>query len=394
MDVLIVKAGALLLIAGIVSMLARKLKLPYTVGLVLAGPLVTILPGPHFALSHDLIFSVLLPPLIFEAAIQISWPRLRKDLGVVTVLATIGLAMSAAIVAAGLYFAVRWPLPICVVVAVLLSATDPVSVIATFKSIGLKGRLQMLVEAESLFNDGTAAVLFGISLAIANGHPLNGLDVAQSFLLTTGGGILCGLAVGGVTLYLGGKTDDHLVELTFTSIAAYGSFILAESLHFSGVLSCLSAGILLANLGSLGSFTDKGREAVESFWEYVAFLANSIIFLLIGSSLTVKAISTTWPIALLVTSLLLIGRAAAVYGCGLLFGRTKSGIDGKVQHVLFWGGLRGALALALALGLPSSFPYREQILNAVFVAVAISIILQGITMPPLLKALRIEPSES
>ncbi len=378
----------LLLVAAIVAMLARRLRLPYTVGLVLAGSALAFFPtARQISLTKELIFTALLPPLIFEAAFQIPWQELRKDLLVIVTLATLGVLLSAGLTAAGIHWLIGWEWATALLVGVLLSATDPVSVIATFKEAGVHGRLRLLVEAESLFNDGTAAVLFGVALAATAGGTVTALGVLQSFLVTVCGGVLCGLLVGGSVLLLAGRTEDYLIEITFTTVAAYGSFLLAEHFHLSGVLATLAAGILVGNVGSCGTITDKGREEVESFWGYVGFVANSLIFLLIGLHLPHQHLENVWTSALVVIVLVTLGRALAVYGSSLLFFKTRLRIAARHQHVLFWGGLRGALALALVLGLPADQPDRDLIVGIAFGVVAFSVIVQGLTMPLLLRRL-------
>ena len=386
----------LLLIAAVVAMLARRLCLPYTVGLTLAGLALAFAPiSRDIVLTKDLIFTAFLPPLIFEAAFHMHWRELRADAPVVLLLATVGVLLAAGITTAGIYFFAGWSWPAALLLGVLISATDPVSVIATFKEAGVVGRLRLLVEAESLFNDGTVAVLFGVALAATVGAAAHGagatglsvLGVAQNFVVTVAGGVLCGALVGGAALVLAGRTDDHLIEITFTSVAAYGSFLLAEHFHLSGVLATLTAGVLIGNTGSLGAITDKGREAVESFWEYIGFVANSLIFLLIGLRLGVEKLSQVWIPIIFTIFFVTLGRAVAVYACCALFGRSAKRISSGHQHVLFWGGLRGALALALALGLPDEVPQHDEIISVAFGVVAFSVIVQGMTMTPLLRRL-------
>ncbi|MGD9842948.1 MAG: cation:proton antiporter, partial [Steroidobacteraceae bacterium] len=300
--------GLLLFIAALVAMLTRRLNLPYTVGLVLAGMGLYFLPlHLDLQLSKELIFSVLLPPLVFEAALYIRWHELKKDLPVVGLLATVGVLLAAALTAVGMHYLVGWSWSSASVFGVLIAATDPVSVIATFKEAGVHGRLRLLVEAESLLNDGTAAVAFVIVLALANGGDSNVLEISQTLLLTIGGGILSGAAVGFVLMFLAGRTTDHLVEITFTTLAAYGSFFAAEHFHFSGVLAALTAGLVVGNYGALGSISAAGRDAVESFWEYVAFVVNSIIFMLIGGREAQQHFTDIWPAALAAITLVTLG---------------------------------------------------------------------------------------
>jgi len=374
------------LTASVVALLARKVHLPYTVGLVLTGIVLAAVPMAAPApLTKHLIFFVFLPPLVFEAAFSIPWHELRRDLPVILTLATVGVLLSAGLTAAGMHYAAHWQWTTALLFGVLIAATDPVSVIATFKAAGVEGRLRVLVEAESLFNDGTAAVAFGIALTVVQGGFLSGSGIALSFVVTVFGGIVCGLVVAGTALLLAGHTDDHLLEIALTTVAAYGSFLLAEHFHLSGVLASLSAGLLIGNAGSLGSFTDKGREAVGTVWEYIAFLANSLIFLLIGLRLTHENFAEVWVPAIIAVVLVVLGRALAVYPCCALFARSAQRVPWGHQHILVWGGLRGALALALALGLPPELPQRQEITTAAFAVVTFSIVVQGVTMKPLLK---------
>ncbi len=379
---------ALLLVAAVVAMLARLLRLPYTVGLVLAGAGLAFLPNVReIPLTKTLIFNVLLPPLIFEAAIQIPWKDLRKEVGVVTLLSTLGVLLSAILVATGLKVATMWSWPTVILLGVLLSATDPVSVIATFKEIGIQGRLRLLVESESLFNDGTVAVLFMVALAALGGAHITAAGVCIAFLYTAFGGILCGGLFTLFVMLLTRHTEDHLIEITFTTVAAYGSFLLAEHFHLSGVLAAMTAGLVFGNAGTNGILTKKGRDAVISFWEYVAFIANSIIFLLIGMRLPHYAFEHYWIPIICTILLVILGRALAVYGCCAMASFTWSKVSNANQHILVWGGLRGALALALVLGLSPEVPQRGDIIIVTFAVVAFSIIVQGITIGPLLQTM-------
>jgi len=377
----------LLLIAAVVAMLTRRLRLPYSVGLVAAGIILAILPfAPNVSLTKDLIFTALLPPLLFEAAFYIHWEQLRRDFSVIVVLATLGVLLSACVTAIGMHYLAHWQWLAALLLGVLIAATDPVSVIATFKEAKAHGRLLVLIEAESLLNDGTAAVAFGVVAAMASGHQLKSLEITVILLRTIGGGILCGGAVALGALLLTGRTDDHLVEITFTTIAAYGSFLLADHFGMSGVLATITAGLIMGNFKSFGTISDRGKEAVQSFWEYAAFVANSLVFLLIGMHEADHNFVAIWLPAAIAITLVTLGRAVAIYPCCLMFSRSSLRVARKHQHVLFWGGLRGALALALALGLPPEVPRREEIIAVSFAVVAFSVFVQGLTIRPLLRS--------
>jgi CPA1 family monovalent cation:H+ antiporter len=373
-----------LLIASVVAMLTRRLHLPYSAGLVAAGMGLALLPfSPTLRLTKDLLFNALLPPLIFEAAFHLDWKQLRRDLPVVLVLATLGVALSAAVTGAGMHYLAHWDWLSCAVFGILISATDPVSVIATFREARARGRLLLLVEAEAIFNDGTAAVALAVAITFAQGRTPTAIEAAGMLAATVVGGLMCGGVVACLALLLAGRTEDHLVEIAFTTVSAWGSFLLAEHLHLSGVLATLTAGLLMANYHSLGEISPRGREAVEAFWEFAAFTANSLVFLLIGMrGAHVNLLAASVAAALLFVTL---GRAAAVYPCCLLFARSGWRVQFRHQHVLFWGGLRGALALALALGLPPEIPLRDHIVTISFAVVAFSVFVQGTTMTPLLR---------
>ncbi len=380
------QSGAqLLLIAAIVAMLTRRLRLPYSVGLVAAGIILAFLPfAPKINLTKDLIFTVLLPPLLFEAAFYIHWDQLRRDFSVIVVLATIGVLLSASVTAAGMHYLAHWQWLTALVFGVLIAATDPVSVISTFKEAKAHGRLLVLIEAESLLNDGTAAVAFGIVVALASGQQLTSLEITGMLLKTIGGGILCGAGVSLGALLLAGRTDDHLVEITLTTVAAYGSFLLADHFGLSGVLATITAGLVMSNCKSLSKISERGTEAVQTFWEFAAFVSNSLIFLLIGMREAHQNFKATWLAAVIAIGLVTLGRAVAIYPCCFAFSRSSLRVTMKHQHVLFWGGLRGAVALALALGLPSEVPHREDIIAISFAVVAFSVFVQGLTMKPFL----------
>ena len=382
-----VQTGALLLLlAAVVAMVTRRLRLPYSVGLVVAGICLAALPfAPNVNLTKDLIFTVLLPPLLFEAAFYLDWGQLRRDFSVVLVLATLGVVLSAGVTALGMHYLADWNWMSAFVFGVLIAATDPVSVIAAFKEAKVHGRLLVLIEAESLFNDGTAAVAFGVAVAMASGGHLNSLGVASTLVKTIGGGILCGAIVSILALLLAGRTEDHLVEITFTTVAAYGSFLLAEHFGLSGVLATITAGLLMGNLRLFGGISEKGEEAIQAFWEYAAFVANSLIFLLIGMHEAHQNFGSVWRAALIAILLVVLGRAVAIYPCCLLFSRSSLRVTINQQHILFWGGMRGAVALALALGLPQQLPERETIVTISFAVVAFSVFAQGLTITSVLR---------
>jgi CPA1 family monovalent cation:H+ antiporter len=379
--------GLLLLVSTLVAMLTRRLRMPYTVGLVLAGMGLHVL-HVHLGwrLSKDLIFSLFLPPLVFEAALCIGWRELRADLPLLALLATLGVLLAAAATAAGMHYLLDWDWGSALVFGTLIAATDPVSVIAAFKEAGARGRLRLLIEAESLLNDGTAAVAFVAVLDLLAGGPQGAASIAGSLLFTIAGGIATGLAVGLLFMMLAGRTPDYLVEITLTTLAAYGSFLLAEHFRLSGVMAALTVGLVVGNARGGTLLTATGRQVLEPFWETLAFIANSLIFLLIGAQVAQQRFGGVWPAVIAAVVVVTAGRAAAVYPLCALFRRTRFAVSLRHQHLLLWGGLRGALALALALAVPEDLPRHDLIVTLTFAVVAFSVFAQGLTLNPLLRA--------
>lgn len=389
--------GILLIVSCLIAMLTRRLGLPYIVGLVVAGFLIALLPqSPDLPLSRELIFNILLPPLVFEAALQLEWRRFRAELPLTLTLAFLGVGIAAAVVAVGMHGLVGWSWIGAALFGVLIAATDPVSVIAAFREIGCQPRVAMVVESESLLNDGVAAVGFAVLSAIAAGASPGAGNVIPAFVWTLGGGLIVGFAISAAILLIVGRTDDPLVEITLTTIAAWGSFLLAEHVHASGVISTLTAGLLIGSVGT--RFLSRlGRDRVHWAWEYFAFLANSFVFILIGMSVANQPLQQLgYAAAAIAILLVLAGRGLSIYPLAALFHWSRWQIQPSFQHTLFWGGLRGALALALALTVPVQVPERGAIILTAFVVVAFSILVQGLTMPWLIKRLELgrrRPSE-
>jgi monovalent cation:H+ antiporter, CPA1 family len=396
MDLLITKTIGLLMVAILVAIAARRLRLPYTVGLVVAGMSLAL---SHIdigiSLTHDMIFDVILPPLLFEAALNLRWGELKRDAVPIMLLSIGGVLISTAVTYLGMRNLLAWPTAAALIFAVLIAATDPVAVIALFKDLDIKGRTRLLIESESLFNDGVAAVLFALALIWISSTP-QGAGVPWYLLLTlSGGGLLIGALVGLSALIVAGRTGDHLIETAVTVAAAYGAFLLAENLHFSGVLATVMAGLVVGAIGvrttgrKLG-LSRQGRIFALQFWEFLAFLANSMVFLLIGVSASHIHFNTLGYASLCATILLvLLGRAISIYSLSLMFRYSRWRIAPAEQHVLFWAGLRGALGLALALSLPDSFPMRGTVVIATFGVVTFSVIVQGLTMPALLRRVKL-----
>jgi len=395
MEFFVSRTIALLGVAIVVAIIARRLRLPYTVGLVLTGlGLALLRVDVGVGLTHEIIFDVILPPLLFEAALNLRWSELRQDLAPVLTLATLGVGLSALVVAVGLTNGLGWPLAPAMAFGALIAATDPIAVIALLRETGVKGRLALLIESESLLNDGVAALLFVLVVptlvdAVAEPTPWR---LAAQIGLVGGGGLAVGVVCGAAAIFVAGRTDDHLIESALTAVAAYGSFLAADHFGASGVLATVAAGLMMGNLGVLAegagpfALSSQGRAFVVAFWEFAAFLANSLVFLMIGLALADVRVRSFAELAIVI-ALALLGRAAAVYPLSLVFARSRWKIALAQQHFLWWAGLRGALALALALALPPATPYRDEILVAAFGVVGFSVLVQGLTAGLWLKAL-------
>ena len=380
--------GLLLLVAALVAMLSRRLRLPYSAGLLLAGIMLAgVAPWSTPPMTRNLIFFVFLPPLVFESAIQMPWRRLRRELPLLAALVTVGVLLAAGVVTLGMRWLLGWSWLGAGLFGMLIAATDPVSVIAAFKHTRVSPRLHLLVEAESLLNDGVAAVGFAILAGIAIGGATSPAAIGFDLIRTVAGGVGCGAAVAVPLILLAGNVEDRLVEVMLTQLIAFGSFLVAEQLRCSGVLATLTAGLIVGNWGFVGPISDEGRRGVLNHWEFVAFTINSIIFLLIGGQGATMPITAVLEAAGVAVALTLAGRIATVYPVTLAFARSRLKVPWGYKHVMFWGGLRGALALALALALPPEVRERGQIVAVTFAVVAFSILVQGLTMAPLIRHL-------
>ncbi len=381
---------ALLFIASLVAIIAKRLRLPYTIALVITGLLGGLFVSPlvpAFELTPHLILQIFLPVLLFEAAFHLDFGHLWDNIRIIVLLAIPGVLLSTFIVGGILHFGIGLTWPVALLFGSLISATDPISVLAIFKELGVSRRLSIIVEGESLFNDGTSIVLFRILMAIVLTGQFSLVGSIQQFVQVTFGGALLGLLVGYFFSHLIRSIDDHLVEVALTMVLAYGSFFLAEALHISGIIAVVIAGLVVGNYGTRIGMSPTTKLNLVSFWEFIAFVANSLIFLLLGLQIDLPVlIAYAYPI-LWAIGAILTARAVIAYPMTHLICRFVRSIPPSWHHVLFWGGLRGSISLALALSLEAAIPNREVLRVMAFGYVLFSLLVQGLTMRPLLKRL-------
>ncbi|TVR06788.1 MAG: sodium:proton antiporter [Phormidium sp. GEM2.Bin31] len=364
-------------------------QIPYTLLLVIVGVFLAFEDVRLVNLSPELILEIFLPPLLFEAGWNLHWKNLKQDLIPVTLFAIIGVMIS--------IFGMAWllatftaiPLPVCLLVGASLSATDPVSVIALFRELGVGERLTILMEGESLFNDGVAVVAFGLLVGLATGSQEFSLQATISnFAVFVGVGVGVGSAIGFGISYLTQRFDLPLVEQSLTLVAAYGTYVITENLGGSGVIAVVTTGVILGNFGSRIGMNPRTRLLVTEFWEFIAFFVNSIVFLLIGDRVQFDSLQESLiPIGIAIGGLLLT-RAIGIFGLGSFSNLTaKSGIKTSELTVLWWGGLRGSVSIALALSVPVMLPEREEVIGIVFGVVLFTLLVQGLTTKSLLQNL-------
>ena len=397
----------LLAVAAVVAVAVRRIRVPYTVALVVVGLGLAFLPENFIQIevSADLILAVLVPPLLFEATLHISWGRLRRDLAPVLLFALVGTLLGAFVVGgfvAGFVDGVPWAA--AVAFGALISATDPVAVISFFRSIGVSKRLTILVEGESLFNDGVAFVVFIIALAAAGPEATFSLGSAVGqFFVDAFGGLAIGLILGYVVSSLILKNlDDHLIETVVTVALAFGSYLLAEEfgamfdlagVHLSGILAVVAAGLMVGNIG-LRNTSPTTRLTLENFWEFAAFVVNSLVFLLLGLQIHISDLWDKAGAVLVALAAIQVTRLVVVYGLGTVHGMVQPDrkVPRRYQHVMFWGGLRGAISVALALSLVGEVDrLGEDVVSTLqvmtFGVVLFTLLVQGLTIERLIKRL-------
>src|SRR5438067_1430434 len=342
----------------VVAVASKYIRVPYTVALVVAGLIIALTPiNLTINLTSDLILFIFLPALLFESAYNLHFADVRDNLRPIALLAVPGVVLTALFLAAGIHFVLGVAWETALLFGAIMSATDPVSVLAVFRQIGAPRRLSVILEGESLFNDGTSLVLFSIILAsVVEQRQSDLMVMGGQFVVVVVGAVALGAAVGYVVSFLLSRVNDYLVETAMTLVLAYGTYLLAERVGVSGVIAVVVAALVVGNYGRQAAMSPTTRLAVSSTWEFFGFLANSLIFVLIGLELDIgKLLHYVGP-TLLAIAAVLAGRAAVVAASSWVLRYIHRPIPYRWQSVLVWGGLRGSLALAMALSLPFALP--------------------------------------
>ena len=376
-----------------VATLSRALSwlrnIPYTLLLLLVGLGLATLDVRLINLSPELILFIFLPPLLFEAAWNIKWSNLKRDWLPIGLFAIVGVIICVGSLLVGLQQFAGASLATALLVGAGLSATDPVSVVALFRELGVDKRLTTLMEGESLFNDGVAVVAYNLLLGLALGMEQFSVPVTISrFLVFVGIGLSIGGLIGFGISFLTQRFDLPLVEQSLTLVSAYGTYLVAEELGGSGVIAVVTTGLILGNLGSRIGMSPRTRLSVSEFWEFVAFFVNSIVFLLIGDQVVFNGLIENIDTILVAILVMTLARAVSIFILSALSNWwDSSDISLPSQVVLCWGGLRGSVSVALALSVPESLPQRDTIISIIFGVMLFTLIVQGLTTKPLLEAL-------
>ena len=391
--------------AALVTLLARRINLPYTVALVAFGMVAGAVFSPlRVEITPQLVLVVLLPALIFEASYQIDFGKLRPSLLGVSLLAGPGVLVSAGLVALFLNLGAGLPPAQAFVVGAMLAATDPAAVIATFKRLSSPRRLSTLIEAESLLNDGTGIAAFTIAVSVvSSATSTSPLETGMTFVSVVAVSAAIGAATGWVASRVLPSVGDHLIEISLSVVLAYGTYLTADALHQSGVIATSVAGIVLGNYGRRLGLSQRTQEALDTVWEFVAFLATAFVFLVVGFAISPRSLAdVAVPIAWAVAATF-AGRAIIVYGfLGALRIVRRRGSKGRRRvaatsesgddrardegdlpiawlHVIYWSGLRGAVSTALALSLPADLPNRSMLQGITFGVVLFTLLVQATT---------------
>lgn len=389
----------LLAIAISTTAISKKINVPYSIALVVVGAVIGLIPFAGLDslkefFAEDEIFrfaiiSIFLPTLLGEATLKLPISHLIENKKPIIALAFVGTLLSYITIGLFSNYFLGLTVNVAFTFAALMSATDPVSVLSIFKSIGVNKKLATVIEGESLFNDGIAVVLFNISsIYLLQYLDMGALGLAYGsweFVKVAFGGLFIGGIFGYFFSNLIKFFDDYPLEIIFSMLLFYGSFFMAEYFHFSGVIAVVTAGLIFGNYGSKIGMSPTTKLNINNFWDVLALLANSIVFLMVGLEITKVNLMVNWEMILVAILIVLISRSISVY-TSLAFVKK---FPNAWKHVLNWGGLKGSLSIALALSLPLDFDGRDEILVLAFAVVLFSLLIQGLTIKPFVSFLKV-----
>ena len=380
---------ALLIIAAFVSIVTKWLKIPYSIALVLIGLLIgqfNLLP--ELKMNPHLVLLVFLPPLLFDAALNLKFKELSSLWKPIILLATLGVCITIAITATGLHFLAGLPPLSAVLLSCIVAPTDPISVVAVFRKLGIDGKTISLIEGESLFNDGTSVVLFRLVTAcILAGSSLvvSIKSIPIDFITLSVGAIIVGGTIGFLSAKLAAVFDDRSLMILLTTIVAYGTYILAEFLNTSEIIAVVVSALVFArNTMNSSVVSSTTLHTLKGYWGYLSFVINSFIFIMIGAHIALIDIANH-AVQIGVTILgLAIARAFLSYA---ILPASTSKLAKHVKHLVYWGALRGSLSMAMVMSLPSDFPDRSLFEIVTFGVVLFTLIVQGLSLEPLSRKL-------
>jgi len=340
---------------------------------------------------NDTLMHGMLSFLLFAGALHVNLNDLAKQKWIIASLATAGVIVSTLLVGGLTWLALGWlgiglPLMYCFLFGALISPTDPIAVLGILKTAGVPKSLETKITGESLFNDGVGVVVFIVLLEIATGsHEISAGHIALLFVEEAAGGIVFGLALGALAYWMLGSVDNYQVEVLITLAVVMGGYALALTIHVSGPITMVVAGLLIGNHGRLFAMSDKTREHLDTFWELTDEILNTVLFVLIGFEVLVLTFGGHTPTAAaLVIPIVLFSRFISVgIPVGLL--RLRRQFSPNVVKILTWGGLRGGISVALALSIPAG-PERDVILGITYAVVVFSILVQGLSIGRLVSA--------
>ena len=366
---------------------------PYPVLLAIGGVLIGLIPGIRLpSVGPDLILLAFVPGLVFEASLALDLQEMWRRIVPISLLATLGVFLTVVVVGVLAHFGLGLDWASSILLGSIVAATDPIAVVNLLRQVGAPSGLKAILEGESLFNDGTGVAVFAAVLGtIIGGHP-SFEDASVRFAFVTAAGVAIGLGVGAAGVLLLRLVAEAELEILITLVVAYGAYLAADLVHASGVVSVVTAGIVVARYDTQPGRL-KGTQLV-GFWNLLAFVLNAILFLLVGVALPTQRLIAVAGLALAAYAIMFAARAIPVYGLLGLADLRGSSIPWRWRHMTFWGGMRGALSVALALSVASYPGVNPQVSVIAYGMVVLSLVVQGGLLLPVADLLGLRYSVS